>query len=108
MQSSVTDASLAYLAPLSALRTLSLKGCTNIAGPGLSAITGLAHLRSLDCTGCTRLTNKGGICPRPARPDCPPTCIPTPFPSYLAPTATGRAPPTWRRGECSAAMSSTT
>lgn len=59
MQSSLTDGSLAYLAPLRPLRSLSLKGCANIAGWGLSAITGLRHLRSLDCTGCIRLTNKG-------------------------------------------------
>ena len=91
MQSSVTDASLAYLAPLSALRMLSLKGCTNISGPGLSAITGLAHLRALDCTGCTRLTNKGAPCPRLAVPPCLPTCIP-PF-LHISP----QPPPVVRR-----------
>jgi Leucine Rich repeat len=59
LQSSLTDASLAWLAPLKHLRTLSLRSCVMVEGGGLRHITALSMLRSLDLTGCVRLTNKG-------------------------------------------------
>ena len=59
LQSSLTDASLAWLAPLKHLRTLGLRSCVMVEGGGLRHITGLSMLRSLDLTGCVRLTNKG-------------------------------------------------
>lgn len=59
LQSSLTDGSLAFLAPLKHLRTLSLKNCVMVEGSGLRHITSLSVLRTLDLTGCARLTNKG-------------------------------------------------
>jgi hypothetical protein len=59
LQSSLTDASLAWLAPLKHLRTLGLRSCVMVEGGGLRHITALSLLRSLDLTGCVRLTNKG-------------------------------------------------
>lgn len=59
LQSSLTDASLAWLAPLKHLRSLSLRSCVMVEGAGLRHITSLTMLRSLDLTGCVRLTNKG-------------------------------------------------
>ncbi len=59
LQSSLTDDSLAFLAPLKHLRALSLRNCVMVEGGGLRHIARLSHLRSLDLTGCVRLTNKG-------------------------------------------------
>lgn len=63
LQSSLTDASLAWLAPLKHLRTLGLRSCVMVEGGGLRHITALSMLRSLDLTGCVRLTNKGAAMP---------------------------------------------
>lgn len=59
LQSSLTDESLAYLAPLKRLEELSLKGCAGLVGPGLRHLCALPNLQRLDLQACTRLTNKG-------------------------------------------------
>ena len=61
LQSSLTDESLAHLAPLHRLEELSLKSCAGLQGPGLRHLVGLPNLRRLDLQACIRLTNKGTI-----------------------------------------------
>ncbi len=66
LQSSLTDESLAHLAPLQRLEELSLKGCAGLQGPGLRHLVGLPNLRRLDLQACIRLTNKGARSRRPS------------------------------------------
>ena len=61
LQSSLTDESLAHLAPLQRLEELSLKSCAGLQGPGLRRLVGLPNLRRLDLQACIRLTNKGAL-----------------------------------------------
>ena len=63
LQSSLTDESLAHLAPLHRLEELSLKSCAGLQGPGLRHLVGLPNLRRLDLQACIRLTNKGAPVP---------------------------------------------
>ncbi len=63
LQSSLTDESLAHLAPLQRLEELSLKSCAGLQGPGLRYLVALPNLHRLDLQACIRLTNKGA---RPA------------------------------------------
>ena len=67
LQSSLTDESLAHLAPLQRLEELSLKSCAGLQGPGLRYLVALPNLRRLDLQACIRLTNKGA--PRAYRPE---------------------------------------
>lgn len=57
--SSLTDESLAHLAPLQRLEELSLKGCAGLVGPGLRHLAALPALQRLSLQACIRLTNKG-------------------------------------------------
>ena len=59
LQSSLTDESLAHLAPLQRLEELSLKGCAGIVGGGLCHLAALPRLQRLDLQACVTLTNKG-------------------------------------------------
>ena len=68
LQSSLTDESLAHLAPLQRLEELSLKSCAGLQGPGLRHLVGLPNLRRLDLQACIRLTNKGATPPLPLIP----------------------------------------